>query len=90
MKAPVFNEDFIGVHARHNDACQIDTGPLAFQRERVRARFLGCRLERYADGIQEVKIRAVARQREYKVVLENNFALGRGDDDGIGEDLHNL
>ena len=44
VKAPVLNEDLVGVHARHDHACQVNSGALAFQRLRIAARLL-----RYRD-----------------------------------------
>src|SRR5690242_3759956 len=63
VKASVLDEDFVRVHARHDDPGEIDALPLAFQRVGIRARLAGFRIERDAVGIEKRKIRTVADHR---------------------------
>ena len=45
VKAAILDENFVGVHAGHEHAGQVDTLPLAFERIGVRIRALGLGLE---------------------------------------------
>ena len=61
MKAAVFDEDLVGVHARDDHAGQVNSGALALQSFGIGARPLRIRLQGNPGGIQEFQVGADSR-----------------------------
>ena len=83
VKSAIFDENFVGVHAGHNDSGEINSRARAFQRVRVGTRALRVRLQRDSGSIQELQVRPVSYQREDEVVRDRDLAAGRRYLDGI-------
>src|SRR5439155_15653949 len=76
VKAPVLDEDFVGVPAGNNDAGDVETGHVNLEGLRVTDGTVTFRINLHAGVPQQIDVRMVARQREDKVVLQTNrFAL---------------
>ena len=91
VEAAVFDEDFVGIHARDDDAGEIDSRYVAFQGFGVAPGTMGGRVNFHANIAEEAKIGMVAGERENKVVIKaQDFPVAPMDADGAGNNLLHL
>src|SRR5438105_3617172 len=76
VKASVFDKDLIGVHARNNNTCKVDTLALALESFRVGIGPLGLRFQCNPHRCQKLEVGLISGEREYKIVLYCHSAVG--------------
>ena len=91
VKAAVFDEDFVGIHARDDDAGEINSRHVAFQSFRIALGTMGYGVNFHANIAEEAKIGMVSGERENKIVIQvQDFPALPMDADGAGNNLLHL
>ena len=88
MKAAVFNEYLIGVHARDNYAGQKNSGPGTLKGFRIRARTQRIWFQGNSRCSEEFQVGAIADKRKNKIVRNCDFPVRRLNSQRILVDFH--